>query len=465
MKIQRNASCPCGSGKKYKKCCLARDEAERREAEALEWRRQSFTRVMDKISTWVLHNHLHVGSGEWIEDVLGAEDAERFDAIVAELDETDDGFHSDSGFAASLDRLLSGETMLLEHAELSMADVLVGGVRPVGCSRPPLFEAEERLWLDGLLAAPLRLYEVIETECDVGLTLEDALSGERRRVREILGSRTIEVGMTLATRVVDGGEDRPQLNVIWAVAPAAYEEALPKLRKAERSGASEHFIADLVREAWLRSYLISMPDFMDAVSEEPILLVTQDYAVRDWGALSKALAGDASWSGDRKEGWVWLENSDKDVSRIMVSVYQSESHRDRIQLFGRTAQLAEEGQSRFESIAGDVIEYLGVETIEPSSLGGSEGFGQRSRGLESSSEALSTEFMQEFYESTYADFFEKPLPVFDDRSPREILATPDGQVEVKDLIRSYERSEARMARAQDRTPASFAFLRDRLDDR
>ncbi len=28
-KISRNAPCPCGSGKKYKKCCLQNNEAER----------------------------------------------------------------------------------------------------------------------------------------------------------------------------------------------------------------------------------------------------------------------------------------------------------------------------------------------------------------------------------------------------------------------------------------------------
>ena len=33
-KISRNAPCPCGSGKKYKKCCLSRNETE-----ALEQRR------------------------------------------------------------------------------------------------------------------------------------------------------------------------------------------------------------------------------------------------------------------------------------------------------------------------------------------------------------------------------------------------------------------------------------------
>lgn len=30
MKIGRNEKCPCGSGKKYKKCCLLKDEAIKR---------------------------------------------------------------------------------------------------------------------------------------------------------------------------------------------------------------------------------------------------------------------------------------------------------------------------------------------------------------------------------------------------------------------------------------------------
>ncbi len=27
MKIQRNAACPCGSGKKYKQCCLNKEQS------------------------------------------------------------------------------------------------------------------------------------------------------------------------------------------------------------------------------------------------------------------------------------------------------------------------------------------------------------------------------------------------------------------------------------------------------
>jgi hypothetical protein len=34
MKLGRNDPCHCGSGKKYKACCLAKDEAKQREARA-----------------------------------------------------------------------------------------------------------------------------------------------------------------------------------------------------------------------------------------------------------------------------------------------------------------------------------------------------------------------------------------------------------------------------------------------
>jgi len=39
MKIGRNAPCPCGSGKKYKKCCLGKENV----SNDLLWRRLSET--------------------------------------------------------------------------------------------------------------------------------------------------------------------------------------------------------------------------------------------------------------------------------------------------------------------------------------------------------------------------------------------------------------------------------------
>lgn len=35
MSVSRNDPCPCGSGKKYKKCCLGADEEKRRQHNAM----------------------------------------------------------------------------------------------------------------------------------------------------------------------------------------------------------------------------------------------------------------------------------------------------------------------------------------------------------------------------------------------------------------------------------------------
>jgi tetratricopeptide (TPR) repeat protein len=46
MSVSRNAPCPCGSGKKYKKCCMAQDE--KAAAEARHQRQETETRQREK---------------------------------------------------------------------------------------------------------------------------------------------------------------------------------------------------------------------------------------------------------------------------------------------------------------------------------------------------------------------------------------------------------------------------------
>lgn len=48
QKTGRNDSCPCGSGKKYKKCCLPADQA--RESEALRVRAEETDRPAPALS-------------------------------------------------------------------------------------------------------------------------------------------------------------------------------------------------------------------------------------------------------------------------------------------------------------------------------------------------------------------------------------------------------------------------------
>ncbi len=53
MKIGRNAPCPYGSGKKYKKCCMGKDEAENLQYKRLGQAQQG---MVEKMTKYVLQD-------------------------------------------------------------------------------------------------------------------------------------------------------------------------------------------------------------------------------------------------------------------------------------------------------------------------------------------------------------------------------------------------------------------------
>jgi uncharacterized protein YchJ len=60
--IGRNASCPCGSGRKYKHCCLAKDEEAARKARAAAAAR---TPAPDEGETAVVKTPKHTTAQPW----------------------------------------------------------------------------------------------------------------------------------------------------------------------------------------------------------------------------------------------------------------------------------------------------------------------------------------------------------------------------------------------------------------
>ncbi len=462
MKIPRNALCPCGSGKKHKKCCLAQEQAESAEQRAAEWRDGRFSSALEKVSSWLVRNRRLLEEGDWLEEMLGVSDTERLADVLGGLPE----FHVASLVGLEVDRLLNDTVVVIDGAQVAVGDLARGLKRHQETSRPPLLEADERRWFDALLATPMRLYEVFETQPGVGVTLEDPLTGDHTRVREVMGSESMEPGLTLATRVVDGGEDLPRMSMIWQLAPMLWDSALPTIRRMIRAGEPEGTIADVIREAWLRSYLYEMPDVVDMATQEPILLTSARYDVKNWDRLSAALDAEPSWPSDGERSWVWLEDPDAQISRVLARVYQDEGHSERLELFGRTASLGDRARSDLERLAGDAIKLRVIESSDPATLIKERSASNGKAKSRPKAKVLSppVEMMQEFYESNYADFFETPLPYFGGKAPKALLSTREGRADVEDLIRDYERNEARMARSQNRLPADLGFLWRRLQE-
>src|SRR5690349_5387696 len=69
-----------------------------------------------------------------------------------------------------------------------------------------------------------------------------------------------------------------------------------------------------------------------------------------------------------------------------------------------------------------------------------------------------TEAVEKRIHQIYADWADQPLAALDGQTPREAIKTPEGLERVKYLLRTYEQSEARQSKEQQRMPASYDFL-------
>lgn len=170
-KVGRNDPCPCGSGRKYKNCCLATDEAQRRE----ERRRQE----------------LHVWDHE-IVSRLWEYAALRFGAAFREMARDFDDLEAALQLAAPWGAYgfpVEGRSVvdwfLEEHAER--------------------LSGEQRAWLEAQRDAWLSLWEVLDVEPG-SLRLVDVFSEEERLVAERRAAESLQVGHVILARVVAHGE-------------------------------------------------------------------------------------------------------------------------------------------------------------------------------------------------------------------------------------------------------------------
>ena len=219
--VSRNSACPCESGQKYKRCCLARDE---RAAQAAQFDDAVGRRIQDW-SSGALGDEIGVALEEFIgsEPTMDDDDIQTFAAW----------FHNDL-------ELSDGRTPAERYAAL-----------------PDLAE-DERDAASRIGGARLGLHRVIAVEPGSWLALEDILDRTRVRVRSQNVSRETVRWDILLARVMDG--DPPSL---WGPTrffePCDEPELLVELERFAR-GSDEHpSAAD--RSLALRSHALQLMRF------------------------------------------------------------------------------------------------------------------------------------------------------------------------------------------------------------
>jgi hypothetical protein len=452
-KIGRNDPCPCGSGKKFKKCC----GKEANEPAAAEGKDDG----VGKALLWLTSRHAKAVKTS-IANMLNQDLNKAEQAKLQELDEDDwQGVQINA-----MEWLLAEGSIAVKGAQRNVAELLLG---PGG----PSFAPGQRSWIEQLRRQPLRLYDITEVLPGAGMRLCDALDTEAAPVMvyEKSGSAHARVGNLIGVRIMEVDGHHEMSGAAYPFSRLMNASLLAQLHAAVDAAAVQgeelpHRLSAIIRRCWIAQHArpLPLPTLIDSHSGDPMLLITDHYRVRNWEDLAAALNTQSDIEGERASGWARLFACADGQTRQSVSINLGKSE-DRIELFYKTQNYADQGRPWFEALAGKSVEFAGRVLSDPRSAMRNPQSGEPASSATKAPNLppeVLAEAVEKMLRRTYANWSDEPIPALGGKTPRQALATASGRERVRGLLRSYEAGEKDQAAQQGRREISYAFLWEAL---
>ena len=453
MKLSRNDPCSCGSGKKYKHCCL--------QLAVVQTSTSPFTKPHDgaiaKSINW-LKTHQRKGwqvaFDNLMHELLIEEDREALSQLDSE---------SAGGIDINLTEWLLAEgSIQIQGAKRQIADYLIG---PFG----PSFTPGQRNWIQQLAQRPLRLYRITDVKTGEQMTLCDVLNeaAEPVVVIERSGSQSARPGMMMGARVMLVQDHHELSGAVYPFSIMAGQDTVSRLQEvADEFGHLPDLAQELawtLMSSWLQQYVapMSMPDMIDSYSGDPMVSITDYYNVNDWQALAQVLQNCPDLEGNKVDGWSRLLECDDGLTRPILSINLGKKP-NQVQVFYTTQNYANQGRIWLEDLAGSCLSILTRRVADPQSMMQQS---KRSKSKMAKQSAVPNIDPQEFSKliegvirKTYANWCDESIPALSNKTPRQAIQTSAGLERVKGLLRSYQAGEKEQAKEQGRPEVSYDFL-------
>lgn len=231
-RIGRNDPCPCGSGLKYKKCCLKEERPNVLSLDARRLRKiedrlagrmlDHMKKVYGQVSVWMAQYEYFCWPDEIPDDeAIEHEIAQAFTPWFIYNWEPDP-----MEFEEALDDWETAELPPMENPAQHF----------LRTQRNKL-TAEERSFIELSCAAQFSFLKVLDVRREQGMDIEDMLTGERHFIQDISISRTAFDGMIIFARVIKASEQTAILAGSGMTAlPPAYTDDIIELRDHMRKG-------------------------------------------------------------------------------------------------------------------------------------------------------------------------------------------------------------------------------------
>lgn len=427
--IGRNDPCPCGSGEKYKKCCIAKSGAVAADPNDARARAGGLEQVLRFARRPEFDNdHVIARLLFWTERVRAME-PERAEALLAE-DDSQSKYNSWFVFDLDVDDCTVVEMFLAR--------------------RGSQLSAQERAFLERTQRAHLALYEVQRVEPGHGVDVLDVWSGTRTFVVERAASRDLVQWDLLAARVVPGSDGVARFEGgIYLYPAAAKEPIVRELKRYHRQFQKNFPGADdaaffrqhgmVFHHLWLDHVILRpLPRLVTAEGDE-MMFATAVFDLLDEAAVHAAFTGRDELHEQDDGSFVLLE--DAGAFQRSLGTFIIDSHRVRLETTSKAR--AESGRAWLERLAGGAVRYraTSLESVAQAT--------QRHRDAPPSPDssdlppALEAQVLTEFYDRHYREWLDQSIPALKNKTPREAAASRSLRPRLIDLLKQMDNSAER----------------------
>lgn len=435
-RVGRNEPCPCGSGRKYKKCHLGSEDQDRGRAAS--------AAALHRLDHLVSHDLLafarkRFGAG-WMEEATSAwgglpEDPQLFGPWLL--------YHY---------RGLAGMT--------AVAAYLTRGGR-VDARERAFLEAQSRTWIS--------VWEIIDVRRGTGLAVRDLLTGEERTLHERKGSESLVARDAVLGRVLDhdgvsvfcGIHHRP-------LGPREAAAVVAEFRRVERPADGRMFRTEELRsEETTLLLLTAWEEVVAEVDARPLpminntdgdpLLLTEDRFELDAADRRRVIECLASIAGAQTE---------EDGAEIHVSftrpgnkmhktwentiVGHAEVRADGIVVSTNSTRRANAVRKSIEKACGSLVRHRVRQHSDPETAMREKPPARRRNEAEDDGipAAEKLRIIREFQEKHYRGWLDQKIPALSGKTPRAAAREPRGRKALDLLLREIEHGEARRPEAE-----------------
>ena len=444
--VGRNDPCPCGSGHKFKKCCLNKSgavsqaylSAERASALAKLMRfaaRSQFKEIHGAALGLFWGDWLSEEPGHQLEKVMASEQVE---------------IACNSWFAFDFD-CGGGQRMLDIYLE----------------SEGRQLKSGEFNYLEGMRGSHLRLYEILEVKPDQGFELRDLWDDRRLYVRERAATRQIVAWDLVIGRIGPGGDGETVFETLPYVFPAsAKDELLKGSRKAHRlftreypqKGIVDFFktMAPVFHKLWLERVALPPRPKLLTGDGEPFIFAKAIFDLLDRRTVKQALGRHADVVDHGDGSYAWLE--DRELFQRSLGTFVVET--GRVVLETTSQRRAERGREFLENLAGEAVRFKVISYEDVGQALKSPANPARKDGVEVPSEGQA-EALGRFYEEHYRTWLDEPVPALGNRTPRHAARLKTIRPKLIALLKDFE-SHSERQRRSGTIAYDFSWMWDEL---